>query len=100
MPHPRIHVKAIFMSIKSGKAPSVRIKSPIDITIYISVISCKNYEQLKTRIGITVRDTEHEIYFHKDNPHAYSFDKYALQYGEIYGIKERVHVIVIALKSL
>ena len=89
MHHPRVHVKITFVSTKAGKAPSVSIKPHIEISKHIGVISCKNYEQLKTRLGIIVRDTEHEMYFHKDNNRVYSFDESALPYGAIYGMKER-----------
>ena len=36
-----------------------------------------------------VRDTENDMFFHRDNVHTYSFDDYALQNSPTYTMKER-----------
>ena len=73
MPRPRVFVKATFVSTTAGKAPSVCIESPINISEHVGVIGLKWYEQLKNKLGNIVRDTEQNLFFHRGKKHIYHF---------------------------
>ena len=66
MPRPRVFIKATFISTKAAKAPSVFIERPGDISELVGVISCKEYDLLKTRITEIVENVDNGFYFHKD----------------------------------
>ena len=89
MPRPRVFIKATFISTKAAKAPSVFIERPGDISELVGVISCKEYDLLKTRITEIVENVDNGFYFHKDENYIYRFDESALPNGGIYGLKER-----------
>ena len=63
MPRPRINVKATFVSTKAGKATSVFIESPGDISEHVGVVTCKEYEQLKARLVEIVENIDNPMYF-------------------------------------
>ena len=89
MPRPRVHVKVTFLLKNAGKAPSVFIKSPDDISEHVGVVTCKEYEQLKARLVKIEENIDNVIYFHKGSLHVYRFDESALPNRGIYGLKER-----------
>ena len=85
----RVLVKVTFVSVKAGKAPSVVIDRPNDISELVGEICCKGYDLLKYRLAEIVEDKENGFWFQKDDGHAYCFDESALPNGGIYGLKDR-----------
>ena len=62
---------------------------PDDISEHVGAVTCKEYEQLKSRLVEIVENTDNVMYFHKDSLHIYRFDESALPNRGIYGMKER-----------
>lgn len=46
-------------------------------------------KQLNFKLSNIVRDTDHELLFHRDKNNVYYFDETALPNGGVYGMKER-----------
>ena len=74
MPRARVLVKATFVSTKAGKAPSVIIDRPNDISEPVGEICYKGYDLLKYRIGEIVKDKENRFWFQKDKNHTTSIN--------------------------
>ena len=74
MPRARVFVKATFVSTKAGKAPSVFIKRPDNISDLIGDIDIKGYNLLQSRIADIVHNVENDFWFQKDKQYDYRFD--------------------------
>jgi len=89
MPYPRVYVRVTFVSTKVGSKPPINIDSPMDMSEILGDITSNEYDRLKSRLFEIVEESEHQLFFHKDNAHRYKFDESALQKGAVYGMKDR-----------
>ena len=80
-------MRVTFVFVRPGSNPSIKIKSPVDISDQVGEIDPKGYQKLKDRIKTLVEDTDCGLYFHNDPAHKYTFNESSLPNDGIYGMK-------------
>ena len=76
-----------FVTVTPGSKPSPAIENPIDV--YEAIGFVKDYDGLLVAIRELAEGKEHNLFFHNDVHHDYSFDGTSLHNGAIYGRRER-----------
>ena len=75
------------MLMKPGSKPALVIDNPINLSEHLGCIS--SYDKLLDVIDDIVEDDAHDLFFHKDPRHKFSFNGSAIQNGAIYGCREK-----------
>ena len=83
----KVKIAVTFVTIKPGSQPSLLIDNPINLSDNVGSIS--SYDKLLEVIDDLVEDDAHDLFFHKDPRHKFSFNGSVLQNGAIYGRRER-----------
>ena len=60
----------------------------MDMSELLGDITSNEYDRLKSRLFEIVEESEHQLFFYKDNAHRYRFGESALQKGTLYGMKD------------
>ena len=75
-------------SQKNSNASSVFIDNPSDMSDLIGETYSFGFNFLKDCLATIMDDSDHDLFFHRDESHVYSFDESKLQNEAIYGRKE------------
>ena len=83
----KVHITVTFVTMKPGSKPTILIDNPINLSEHVGSIS--SYNKLLDAIDDLVEDNAHDLFFHKDPCHKFSFDGSTIQNSAIYGRHEK-----------